>query len=190
MVELYAIIVFERSVMSTFKKRFLTSVGVTIGIIAIFVAGTIVLGADLGARADRIQNMRITGTERSQAIQSLAVLKEEATRAEQYQSLLETALPTKDDIFNFRSRARAVATDAGVTLGFKFGAEEPATANMPAAVNFQMTVSGSTNHFLDFLRRLEESGYFYNLNVLDLTYTGKGANLNIQATLGGKVFSR
>ncbi len=169
-----------------FKKKFSLNLGVSLGVVLILLVINFLIDADLTRRAAAVEAAKRDLALRAKAIESLAVLKDEARRADGYRSALEQSLPKSDELINFRSNLRALAQARNLDFTFSFGAETPLRDNQPAFTGFQMTISGPTRAFMEFLRDLERSIYFVDLENIDMSQSGD----RFSATLAGRVFGR
>lgn len=172
-----------------FRRALIRSLGVSLGIILAAVSVTFFFRSDIEARGAAIERLRTDARERTEAIQSLFILRKEAVTAVPFREILIKRLPEEEDLFQFRSRVREFAQNAGVLVEFKFGAAVPSAGGNPPAVNIQLSASGGEENFLRFLESLEESDYFVRFDTIDISYAG-AAGARITAALSGKVFSR
>ena len=144
------------------------------------------MNSDITSRVVAIQKLKQEVAFRTQAIESLVVLKEESQKAERNSDLLKNILPTSDALINFRREINLLAAQNKIDLGFTFGVDSPATDVQPGFINFQMTPSGQLQNFINFLKNIEQGAYFVELNSLDINRTGK----TFAGAITGRIFSR
>ncbi len=173
---------------SNFKRVLTKSLLVGILPILAILAGSFFLRSDIEARGESIAELRGSSNYRTEALDALIALRAESQRVVLYRQALEKAFPTAEDLFVFRTEVRGFASQASVTLDFKFGNTKPGTGASPSSVGVQMTVGGSEQGFLAFLGALEGSSYFIRIDDFDISYASGGSR--VSATLKGQVFVR
>lgn len=172
--------------MNEFKKKFLTHLSIGLGGIIVLSALLLFIRHDINKRILEIQNQRSELLFRTQNIQILASLKSGFEKSKIYSSFLENILPPKDQLITFPKDIEEMARKNNVDLGFSFGSEIASTPDNPGYLTFTITVAGTLDNLLAFLKSVEKSRFFVNffsmdLNKRDNIYTG---------TLNGQVFSR
>lgn len=169
-----------------FHKKLIINIAIALGLIVIVFIILIFLGRDISARITKIENFQRELKFRTNSLESLAVLKQEAEKAIPYFNTLQTILPTQDELINFRQNLNKLAGVNNVDLRFSFRNEMPITAQEPAATTFSFTLSSSYYNFLNFLQALENSQYFIELESIDLTRENKTKKFS--GLISGKVF--
>ena len=84
--------------MSDFRKKLFIHLGVSAGGVLVIFFLTIFIGLRLSAHAASIRALKQEMNERNAAIQFLAVLKQEATRAAALRQSLDRLFPSQDEL--------------------------------------------------------------------------------------------
>jgi len=171
----------------SFKKRLIKQFIIACSGITLIAVIIIVLNFDINKRIERIETRKREVIIQSQAILILSDLKKEALRARSDQALLESALPTRDQLISFPRELEQLAKANSVDLGFAFGSETPSTESQPGSIKFTMSLGGSIDGLLDFLKALETNKYFINLSSVDLAKR-EGSRFALGTT--GEIFTR
>jgi len=172
--------------MTEFKKQLFLKLGIGLGGVIVLVALTLLLSSDISRRVNQIQSQRSELFFRTQTIDVLATLKSDYEKVRPHLSFLENILPSKDQLITFSKDMETMARQNKVDLGFSFGPETPATDGDPGYLSFTITVAGTFNDLLAFVKDVGKSRYFTNfvsidINRRDSVYTGN---------LSGRVFSQ
>jgi Tfp pilus assembly protein PilO len=169
-----------------FRKTVLLNIGISVILVAAVAAATAAVGAGIRRKTGAIMDIKKEAASRSQAIQSLAALTEDAARAGPLESQLMRILPLQDELINFPKDLKTLAGSHNLTLGFAFGAEVPAEGNTPGFIEFQMTASGKLADVIEFLRDIHASRYYVAMDPVDITKSGR----DYSSKISGRVFSR
>jgi len=172
----------------SFKKKIIIIVGLNAAL-AIFLSIILILTAfNINKRINQIENLQKELTFRTNALKSLATLKQDSEKANPYFNMLKQILPIKDDLIKFPKDLSEIAKRNKVDLGFAFGKETLATDQEPGWINFNFTLTSTYEDFLNFLKSIEASRYFIELESLDLTREPQTPKF--AALISGKVFSQ
>lgn len=170
-----------------FKNRVLTKLGVNGGLIAIVLVANIFIGMDVSRRIASIQSDRREMAVRTQAAESLVVLKEESKKGELYTRILNGILPTNDELISFSRDLKAVAVKNSVDLGFKFSGGSDEAQGQLGHTNFKASATGKDfKNFLNFLRSMEAMPYFIDVSFISLNKSSS----DFKSDIDGRVFSR
>ncbi|MFA4999697.1 MAG: hypothetical protein WC519_03190 [Parcubacteria group bacterium] len=125
---------------------------------------------------------------RTQAINSLNLLRQDAAEAETMANKLKNALPSRDSLFLFAEEMNRLARERNLTPSFTFGNEIASQSpGSPNRVEFVMNVAGERQPVLSFLESFDSSRYF--TRVKNLEFLSQGANTTAyQVILAGEVF--
>lgn len=171
----------------SFKRRFIKQL--IIGTISVTVVAVIiiVLNFDINKRAERIEVRKLESLVQSQAILILSDLKKEAVLAQTDYALLESALPTRDQLISLPRELEQIAKAGNVDLGFAFGNETPSTDSQPGSIRFTMSLGGGINDLLNFMKVFEGHKYFIHLASVDMSKK-EGSRFTLGTT--GEIFTR
>lgn len=168
-----------------FKKRLTIHIGVPLAVFILLLASFFFIGGDIAVRAERIKQLRGEISFRSQANQSLASLRRDAQKASDYVFILDNILLSRDQLLDFPRRTEAVALQNNVSFSFGFGGETPKDGADFGTINFSASSAGSFDNLLNFLKYIENSGYFVKIESFDL----QRKESNFQGSFSGKIFS-
>jgi len=171
-----------------FKKKILVNAAITLAIILILAIGLIFSGRGISQRVAKIQSLRKELNTRLTALNSLTNLRQQSEKAKSFFGSLQTLLPTKDELINFPKELNGFAKTNKVEIGFSFGNETAPTDSQPGFTAFNLTLSGSYDNLVKFLKALEESKFFVGINSLDVTRDSQSQKFS--ALISGKVFSQ
>lgn len=174
--------------MESLTKRFyFYNIGIPAVIFAALFALTILLRFDIARRTAGIQELRSMLASRTQAVETLAVLRESAERARIYASVLGNILPTRDQLIGFPKEFELIAKKFDVRLSAAFGSETPATVTDPGMIEFTFSVRGAYQNIVAFISAAETSRYILSWNAFEFL---KEKGDMYTATISGRVFTR
>ncbi|MBI5079545.1 hypothetical protein HZB06_02685 [Candidatus Wolfebacteria bacterium] len=168
-----------------FKKRLTINIGISSAIFVLMLASFFFIGGDIAARAEKIKQLRGEINFRSQANQSLALLRRDAQKASAYVSVLDDILLSRDQLLDFPRQIEKLAFQDNVSFSFGFGAETPKNGADFGAINFSASSAGSFDNLVIFLKHIENSGYFMKIESFDLQRKER----DFQGSFSGKIFS-
>lgn len=141
---------------SSLRKTIWISSGVMGGSLIVFL---IIFLSIIGGMDDAILAIKNANTiigEQAKATETLADLKLDAPKADQYQAKLKNLLPKKEELLGIKRSIDSAARVRNVTFNFSFtGGESAATAEAPGYIPFSIQVEGAYNDIQDFFVDLE-----------------------------------
>ena len=171
----------------SFKRRLIKQFVFALASIALVIVIIIVLNFDINKRVLRIEQKKSETLMQTQAMLILGDLKKEAVQARLDAALLESALPTRDQLISLPRELEQLAKSHGVDLGFSFGSETASAGSQPGSIRFTMSLGGTLDGLLDFLKAFEGNKYFINLSSVDLS---KRENSRYTLGTSGEIFTR
>lgn len=171
----------------SFKRRLLKHLGIASAFIVIIVAIIIVLNFDINKRMKRIETRKLEAAAQAQAIFVLSDLKKESIGAKSDYALLQAALPDRDQLISFPRELDQLAKLYKVDLGFAFGNETPSTDSQPGSIRFTLSLGGTLDDLIDFMKKFESNAYFISLSSVDLS---KKEGSRFALGTSGEIFTR
>lgn len=170
--------------MDDFKKQLIIKLSIALGIISVFSVALVLMGRDIGKRAQAIRDQRIEIANRNQSLSVIANLQKDFNDAQKYTSILENALPTSNQLFDFPKELEFLAKKQNMGFGFSFGSETPPSESQPGSAAFVLTIQGTRAQIINFIKTLEEIRFLVNIGSIDISGAGDGFG----ATIGGIVY--
>jgi Tfp pilus assembly protein PilO len=165
------------------------SVGVTLAVATVLILIIFYLNKSIVAASETINGMRADFLSRSKALASLADLKNDAEQARIYSYILNSSLPTKEDLPSFNTEVFNLEKKNNLPSSFKFsGAEVAPRAGASGEIAFDLNLDGAYNDLVDFLKDFEDSSYVTDIRSFDLV--GGGGIDKYRALFRGVVFFR
>jgi len=174
----------EEEKQASFKKQLLLMIIVILLGILISGAGLYFLGKDIKGNAEIVRNARQKLFSRSKIGERITFLKSQAEQARFYSPDLENILISRDQLANFSRDITAMAKQNSIDLSSSFSGETPATADGLGKVGLTMTVVGSLENIVEFLKMFNNSRYSAEFNFLDFVSQGE----KFKALLNGQIF--
>jgi Tfp pilus assembly protein PilO len=171
----------------SFKRRLIRQLIVAFSCVIFIALIIIVLNIDINKRTARIEERKLQVLMQAQSILVLSDLKKEAIQAQSDLALLQSALPTRDQLISLPRELEQLAKTHTVDLGFSFGSESPSTETQPGSIRFTMSLGGSLDDLLNFMRAFETNKYFINLSSVDLSRR-EGTRFSLGTS--GEIFTR
>ncbi len=172
--------------MTDFRKELFLQLGIVSGVVLLLGGAILWLGSNISNRVMDLRNGREVMYSRKVAIESLKLLRSDQEKAGMYQSIVENALPSKDQLIVFSKDLETLARSKHLGFGFTFGTEAPATPKDPGRTQFKITFSGAYVDIVDFLAAAKKNRYLVRFSDLDLTQRGP----TFEGSMNGIVFSR
>jgi hypothetical protein len=172
-----------------FKKKAWISLGIIIGSIILASAAFYYFSSNLSVQANKITLVRQAASNNNNALNSLALLKGDESKAEIYTAEMNQLLPDQYGIVNFNSWLVKAGASYGVSVSSAFvGSGNPsvqATASTPGTINFSLSVQGPVGDTTKFIMYLESesTGYLLTLTSFDYTSDVSGEKVNAQGIL-------
>lgn len=157
-----------------FKKQLLRQIVIASSILLILALFIILLNWDINKRAASIEESKIALELEARTVQLLGGASGDLKKVEPMLAELRSLLPAKDDLINLPRELERVGKQYAVTVGFGFSTEEPATEKLAGTISFKLTVSGSYDDIVDFLKYIEAHRYIISLydTKVDMVKTG------------------
>lgn len=171
----------------SYRRRFIKQLIIALVGIVIIATIIIILNSDINKRMQRIELRQKESLLQTQAILILSELKKESEIAKTNYALIETALPTRDQLISLPRELEQLAKKTSVDLGFSFGSETPSTDSQPGSIRFTMSLGGAMNDLLNFLKVFETNKYYINLSSVDISKK-EGDRFSLGTT--GEIFTR
>lgn len=170
-----------------FKTQITVSVGITLLLVAVLGITLFYLNKDIVSSSKAINSMRTEFFSRSRAIASLNELRSDADQARIYLDVLNSSLPTREDLPAFNTEVFNLEKTNNLPLSFKFGGMEVAPqAGVSGEIAFDLNLNGGYTNIVNFLKDLEASSYVTDINNFDLV--GGGEKDEYRALFSGTVF--
>lgn len=144
------------------------------------------LSSDISRRALLIQEKKNNLASRAEKLESLAALKSDFLSAKPYFSILENILPTKDQLIKFPRVLSDLARENKINFGTTFGEETKSTETSPGSIAFSLSVAGSYDKIVNFIKTAESGSYILSWSSIDIRDGGDGS----RGVISGKVFSQ
>jgi len=170
-----------------FKKKLFVNIGVLLAVVFVLGGGILFLRKDIKLLSDSIAQERSQVADRGNEISLLFDLRKELKEAELYFSILDNALPKRENLYVFNQEVLRLGHVNNLDRpSFSFGSEILSTDTLPGRAKFTIFVSGAYADILGFLRDLERSRYFIKIENFDMVERDNKFN----AQLVGEVFFR
>lgn len=169
-----------------FRQWLLKNVGGAAAAVLILAVLLLLLGLDISRRTGAIIRQRQDLASHSQSLNSLALLRSEAERANKIRGAIQDFLPSGDQLISFPKSLEGLAKSNQLGFGFTFNSEVAGSVAEPAVSNFTLVTRGLYNNFLNFLKAVEKSKYFVGFELFDLNRKDK----DFEIIMKGKVFSQ
>ncbi len=169
-----------------FKNWLIRNGGGGAGALVVLLILVFLVGGDISSRADRIRSQKRDLEARLQSLNSLITLRAGADRAARLLPKLQEALPSKDQLIGFSKYIDTLARQNKLSAVFLFESETSGTDSVPGINSFSLTLGGTYNDYVKFLKSLEESNYFVNFSSMDISEKENKFEILIK----GKVFSQ
>jgi len=167
-----------------FKKRLMTTIIIFLVISAVLGGILIFAASDINKRTEDIVQTRKDLLFHLQLTETLASLRKDSQKAQSYAYEATNILPSRDQLINFPRDLSMIARQNEIELNVGLGNEGVSDGNL-TQTNFNMTSQGSLDNLIAFLKSVEISNYFVNLNSIDLIRQ-EGT---FKAVVNGAVFS-
>ena len=170
-----------------FKKKLFKQLGIALGIIIVLSLFIFALSKDINSRADSITESHNELELRARTIDLLTGANGDLKKADDLLVKLQGLLPNKDQLIDFPRQLQSNAKLYAVDVGFSFGAERTATAKAPGAIRFTMTVAGTYDDVVDFMKYIEGHKYLINLDSIDVRRSTKD---NFSLLTSGEIYTK
>ncbi len=167
-----------------FRKRLTTIIVIFLAISVILGGILIFVGSDISRRTEQIIQARKNLLFRLQLTETLALLRKDSQEAQNYTYELNNILPSRDQLISFPRDLSIIAKQNKIELNTSLGKESVGDGNL-AQTNFNITSQGSSDNFIAFLKSVEITNYFVNLDSIDFIQQEN----TFRAMINGRVFS-
>lgn len=152
-----------------------------LSVLLYFLAGTIT------TKTNEIASLRGQLDFWAKSTESLAGLKQDAAQASTYLPLLQSDIPSKDQLINFLPDLDVLAKENKVNLNHSLGSQQPdANYNRLTVTSFSLAAQGTLLNIINFVKAIKTSRYPIQFNAADLVRDSQGS---FTMTIGGQVFS-
>jgi Tfp pilus assembly protein PilO len=170
----------------SFKTKLAVSIGINLIAIIVLILVIFYLNKNIIASSEEINRMRVDFLSRSRAIASLSELKKDAEQARIYSDVLNSSLPTTEDLPEFNTEVFNLEKKHNLPSSFKFsGSEIAPKAGTPGEIAFDLNLDGVYDDIVNFLKDLEYSSYVTDIQNFDLV--GGGTDNTYRAFFRGIV---
>lgn len=164
------------------KSRLTVSILIALGIIVVLLGALFLISRDVGIQALNIKSAKNDLKTRSQQLNDLARLREEAKLARPDLVKLEEAIPVRDELFSVRREMEQLAGSYSLAVNFAFGNENP-KENSLASINFDIKLVGGDFNIRSFINKIESEHPFIKITSLDMVRQEN----NFSANLKGRI---
>lgn len=178
---------YKYMILEGFKKKLLTHVAISLGIIALLALFIVLLNGDINDRVTKIQKAKNEISLRTQTIELLTGTNSDLKKADALLANLKDILPNKDQLIDLPRELQRTAKTFVVDLGFSFGPELAAAAGKPGTIKFTMTAAGTYDNIVDFLTSVESHRYLISLDSVDVHRSGK---TNFSLLTSGQIYTK
>ena len=172
-----------------FRRRLIITIGIDLGIILILGAGLWFLAKDIVSRANSIAQTRNEINSWTQAVQSLAALKQDSLRARTYLPELDIVFPDRDQLINFSRDLSELGRRYKVNVNSSLGSEERSEDKTSVRFNFGATMQGALENLADVLKELKNSRYSIGIKNLEIVREVRRPDGGFNMTINGQVFT-
>lgn len=165
-----------------FRTQFIIAISIALVGTLILAIILIVIGLKIKNMTQDILNQKSEISAKQQRIEAFSLLEKDAVNAAKYTSILQNALPTKDELITFKQELDSLAQKTDVTISFTFGTEGSEIQGGVKGLAFQVVVGGTLGQILNFFREMEKNRFIINISDMDLNKQGNvfRGNLNGQ----------
>jgi Tfp pilus assembly protein PilO len=159
-----------------FRTQFILSIGITLAVLIVIGTLMFYLRNDLAIKSKEIAQINQHIVDKTNAIKNLDDLQQEQPIATPLFTKMSAAISSQDRLFSVRQNFQAVAKNNNLAFSSGFGSETDATTNVPGRVAIEMTLQGSYNNILAFLKSIESNTGFISVSNIDLIEQPTGGN--------------
>jgi len=174
--------------MKAFRKRFVTEVVISLIVIGALAFGLVFFGFNIGRFTKKIVSVQRELYRRSASLESLATLRSEyVNKAQSYLNVLHNVVPLKDELIDLSKDFESLAGEEKLDYGFTFVGETTATSDSLGSVKFNLTLGGTLNRLLRFVKNLQNFHYLISLDTLSFN---RESEETTKMAIQGRVFFR
>jgi len=160
------------------KKRPVFAILISVGAVGVVLVGLFLVGIDMKNVAKETVETRAELKRGINRLDRLAQLREESKLAQARIGLLESLLPSRDDLFSLPAEVETLAGSQGLSARFSFGSEGD------GSIDYSITAQGAYGEIVNFLDFIEKNIQFMNVTRTDIILQGE----EYRANLNGRVF--
>ena len=160
------------------KDRLFSNLIISIGTVLVVLAVLVFAGLDARSVAQEALTSRTELNAKTDELNKLAQLREEAKLAEPKLELLEDILPERDDLFTFAEDIEALGTEHDINATFNFGSENKGN------ISYNLSAIGSYDEIINFVEIIGSEVPFMSISGIDVIILDNG----YRAAISGKVF--
>ncbi|MBI2594659.1 MAG: type 4a pilus biogenesis protein PilO [Candidatus Colwellbacteria bacterium] len=164
------------------KSRLTIMIAISLGILMVLLLALFLVSRDVQTQAIRIKAAKSDLTTRTQQLNDLARLREEAKQAQPSLAKLEAAIPDRDNLFSVRQELGQAASRNNLAFNFSFGNENLKENNL-GSINFEMKLTGGDFNIRSFIDEVELNYPFVRIVSLDMIRQEK----DFGATVKGQI---
>lgn len=174
--------------MTMFQKKFLTELGITLGILIVLGGGIVFFSVNIKTFAAQLQEKKKELKSHSNAVSQFVELERTGKQIGiPYLNVLYNFIPKKDELINFPREMQALASSEGLEFGFSFIGENPASQDALGSVRFTVNVSGkSETNIKNMIKKLQDFRFFIKIEDFSIS----NAEGETKGTIRGQVFFR
>ncbi len=166
-----------------FRTRLIVSLSITFAILAVLIGLIVYLRSDISAKADAISAVKSELISRTDALESLNSLRNDAKSAAPFFDKLRAVLPKRDSLFGAQRNFQDLAQVNKLGFNSQFGAETSETSDKPGKIRLEMAAQGGYNGILEFVKGIDASQYFVSIVSMDLVRQGGNFNANLSSEI-------
>ena len=156
------------------KKQLLT--GIIISVLLLGVSGFFFW--KIGDLSKEILVLREEIAKNQQLFDNFSSLKIQKREVAAIQQKILNILPTKDEILIVVGNIELLIANLDLKQSFAFGAEHDDKNSGTSSIGFSLTLSGGLDHFLQYLKKIENFPQFIQFGSVEITKTEKGYQIN------------
>lgn len=166
---------------SSFTKRLLIHLAITMALFGVMGIAIAAIGFDLSSNADQLAAVNANIGLKSRINTDMLRLRSQAADAEELRIKLESRVISYDSLFDFSGYVKSIADKHNlISSPVKFGGEIQVGFK---SIQFSTAVQGEYLSLMAFLDDFEASPYFININNLALVSRGNEYILTIDGFL-------
>ncbi len=166
-----------------FRTRLIVNLTATLGILVVLTGLILYLRSDINAKADSISSIRGDLLSRTELLESLNSLRQNAKDVAAMTSKLQSVLPTRDSLFSVQRDFQGMALKNNLGFSSQFGSESAETPSSAGKIRLEMAVQGGYNGILEFIKGIDASAYFISIVSMDLVRQGGTFNGNVSSEI-------
>ncbi len=174
--------------MNDFKKRLSINLGIALFLIFALLGGILFFRGNIKDYLSRITQARRVLADQTAKVYDEAMLEAQYnSKAKNYMNVLESAIPSYDELINLNKSLQTLANQYGLTYAFSFADEMKATGDSLGSIGFSLALGGDdVKTSLSFLKAMETFKYLNTISNVSWKSDGN----KFTTTLKGRVYYR